>query len=282
MIMGQYYEPVAYASLRQQLGLNDPLYVQYWRWFAGLLRGNFGDSLVMHLPAASVVADAAFRSAILAACSFSLTAMTGIGFGVVGAMKRESLLDYLTSLLAFLGISVPEFVTGMALIILFSGMLHWLPSGGYATISSGLLSWLSFLVMPVMTLTLAFMAHVARLTRSGMIEVLQANYVRNARARGLVERAILIRHALPAALLPTITILALGLGAMFGEMVVVETVFAYPGLGRLLVESIQHRDLPLIQACIFVASLAYIMANLVADALYAYVNPRIRFGGASS
>jgi peptide/nickel transport system permease protein len=279
MIMGQYYDPLALASLREQLGLNDPLHVQYLRWLTSALHADFGQSLVMKIPVGPLVFQAAGRSALLAVPAVGLTALVGISFGVIGAVKRETFVDYITSIISFLGISVPEFVTGMLLIIVFSAYLHLLPSSGYVSPLHDPAGWLAHSIMPVATLVLAFMAHVARLTRSGMLEVLQSNFVRNARARGISELAVMTNHALPSALLPTITVLALAIGAMIGDIVVVETVFSYPGLGQLLVRSIQRRDLPVIQACILIASAAYIIANLVADLLYAWLDPRIRYTG---
>jgi len=277
MIMGQFHDPVAYASLREQLGLNDPLHVQYLRWLSSALQADFGQSLVMKIPVQPIVLQAAGRSALLAVSAVGLTALIGISFGIIGALKRETLVDYVTSIITFLGISVPEFVTGMLLIIVFSANLNLLPSSGYVSPAQNPVRWLAHTVMPVATLVLAFMAHVARLTRSGMLDVLQSNFVRFARARGIREFAVMVNHALPSALLPTITVLALAIGAMIGDIVVIETVFSYPGLGQLLVRSIQRRDLPVIQASILIASSAYIVANLLADLLYALLDPRIHY-----
>lgn len=279
MIMGQYYNATSYASLRAQLGLNDPLQIQYWRWFSSVLHGDFGQSIVMHVPVNSLVLQAAGRSLILALLAVSLTALLGISFGVIGAIKRETIIDYITSIVSLLGISVPEFVIGMFLIIIFSANLHLLPSSGYISPFENPAQWLLHIILPLATLTFAFLAHVARLTRSGMLDVLQSSYIRYARARGIPEFGVITKHALPSALIPTITVLALAIGSMIGEVVVVETVFAYPGLGRLLVNSIQYRDLPVIQACILIASSAYIFANLLADLLYVLLNPRLRISG---
>jgi peptide/nickel transport system permease protein len=281
MIVGQFYDPVAVDALRKDLGLNDPLYVQYGRWASHALQGDFGRSLVIKRPVAPIVADAFLKSLSLGVCTVVVVGVVGTGLGVIGAVKRNSALDHATAILAFLGISVPEFFTGILLIIVFSAYLHWLPSTGYVSPTEDPLGWAQHSVLPIATLSLALTAHIARLTRSSMLEVLQSTYVRAARARGLNEFTVLTRHALRNALLPTITILALDFAALVGEFVVVETVFAYPGLGRLTIYAIQQRDLPLIQACILVSSAGYLVANLVADLLYAYLNPRIRYGGES-
>lgn len=282
MILGQYNDPTAIAALRLRLGLNDPLYVQYARWAGGVLHGDLGNSLVMGRPVGPMVADAFLKTLTLAICAMAIVTLLGTTLGVLGAIHRDGLIDYATAVFAFIGISVPEFFTGIVLIIVFSSLLHWFPSTGYVSPTESLGGWLQHAVLPLTTLAYALIAHVARQTRSSMLEVLQSNYVRAARARGLSEFVVLTRHALHNALLPTITIIALDFGWLIGEVVVIETVFAYPGLGSLLVYAIQQRDLPLIQACIFVVSAAYMVATLVADLLYAYVNPRIRYGDTTS
>jgi peptide/nickel transport system permease protein len=182
----------------------------------------------------------------------------------------------------FLGISVPEFFWGIVLMLLFAGYFRWLPAAGYVPLADGFWPWLSHLLIPVATLTFTLLAHVSRLTRSSVLEELQSSYVRTARAKGLPERVILVRHALRNGLLPTITVLALDVGWLIGGIVVVETIFAFPGVGRLLMFAIQRRDLPLLQVTILIVTSVYCLANLAADLLYAYVNPRIRYGRAAT
>jgi peptide/nickel transport system permease protein len=173
---------------------------------------------------------------------------------------------------------VPEFFWAIVVILVFSATLGWLPASGYEPLSAGFWTWLKHLIAPTMTLVFAHLAHVSRLTRSSMIEVLRSPYVIAARAKGLPERAVVLRHGLRNALLPSITVLALDIGRLTGGIVVIETVFAYPGLGRLLVFSVQSRDLPTLQAAILVVAAVYALANLAADLLYAWLNPRIRYG----
>jgi len=211
--------------------------------------------------------------------SLVVVAVLGIGLGIVAAIKHDSAIDHGISVVTFLGISVPEFFWGIVLILVFAGYLHWLPSGGASDTADGGVSW-RHLVLPAATLTFALIAHISRMTRSSMLETLRSQYVLYARAKGLPERVVLLRHALRNALLPTITVLAIDVGILIGGIVVVELVFSFPGLGRLLLFAIERHDLPLIQASILVVAAIYCGANLVADLLYAYFNPKIRYGRA--
>ena len=280
-ILGEYATPGAVAVLEQKLGLHDPLATQYWHWLAGMLHGDFGRSLVMDRPAAPVIFQALGRSAILAGISFAVVTVLGIYLGVHAATHQGRGSDRLLALAQFLFIAVPDFFWGIVLILFFASWLHWLPATGYAPIGeAGLLGWASHLLLPVSVLALGLIVHVSRLTRSSMLEALQSRYVLAARAKGLPERVVLRRHALRNALLPTITILAIDVGLLIGGVVVVETVFAYPGLGRLLVFAIEHHDLPLLQAGMMVVTAIYALANLLADLLYAVLDPRIRMGRA--
>ena len=278
VIAGQFATPDVVAAVEDRLGLNDPFYVQYWRWASGILVGDLGQSMVMDRSVGPLVLQALGASAILAATSFVLVAVIGIVLGVVAAVRQNRPTDHAVSTFTYLGISVPEFFWGIVLIIVFARYLGLFPTSGMGDLSDGLWSWLSYLVLPAATLTFTLIAHVSRLTRSSMIETLRANYIRNARAKGLPERTIIYHHALRNALLPAITILAIDVGWLMGGIVVVETVFAYPGLGRLLVFAIERHDLPLIQASILIIAAIYAFANLAADILYAFFNPKIRYG----
>jgi len=282
MIAGQFATPDVVAAIEQKLGLNDPLLTQYWRWARGVLSGDLGQSLIMERPIGPMLRDALANSAWLAGISIVLVAVVGVSLGVVAAIKHNSALDHGISVFTFLGISVPEFFWGIVLILVFAGYLHWLPSGGAGDPSAGWVVRASHLLLPAATLTFALIAHVSRMTRSSMLETLRSPYVLYARAKGVPERVILVRHALRNALLPTITVLAIDVGLLIGGVVVAETVFSYPGLGRLLIFAIERHDLPLIQASILVIAAIYCFANLAADLLYAYFNPKIRYGGIRS
>jgi peptide/nickel transport system permease protein len=280
MIAGQFATPDVVHALEIKLGLNDPIYIQYWRWFSGILHGSLGQSLIMEQPVGPVIADALAASATLAALAFVLVATLGITLGVIAAVKRNKAADDAISMFTYVGISVPEFFWGIVLILVFARYLDWLPPGGRGDTTDGFWTRVSYLILPTITLTLALVAHVSRMTRSSMIETLRTQYVRNARAKGLPERVVIMRHALRNALLPTITVLAVDIGWLIGGIVVVETVFSYPGLGRLMIFALERHDLPLIQGSILVITAIYCTANLLADLLYAFVNPKIRYGNA--
>jgi len=279
LILGQYSTPETQAALEHKLGLDRPLPVQYWLWASRFLLGDMGQSMVMERPVAPMLWDAFDRSAILAVASMAVVSIMGPALGLVAAVWRGRWPDHTASVFAYLGISLPEFYWGLVLILVFGSTFHLLPTSGAASLSDGLGVFAAHLVLPVVTLTLTLLAHVARLTRSSMVEVLDSMYVKVARARGLPERIVVLRHALRNALLPTITVLAQDFGFLIGGIVAVETIFAYPGLGRMLIFSLERQDLPMMQAAILVLTAVYCLANLGADLLYAVVNPRIRYGG---
>jgi peptide/nickel transport system permease protein len=279
MIAGQFATPDVIAAIEAKLGLNDPLVVQYWRWASRVLSGDLGQSLIMERPIGPMLRSALANSALLAGVSFVVVAIAGVGLGIVAAIRHNTAIDHGISLFTFLGISVPEFFWGIVLILVFAGYLQWLPSGGAGDAAGSGVS-IKYLILPAATLTFTLIAHVSRMTRSSMLETLRSQYVLYARAKGLPDRVVLLRHALRNALLPTITVLAIDVGWLIGGIVVVETVFSFPGLGRLLLFAIERHDLPLIQATILVVAAIYCFANLAADLLYAYFNPKIRYGRA--
>lgn len=278
VILGQYATPETIAALERKLGLTRPLFEQYWDWASGVLRGDLGRSLVMEVPVAPVLCGALGRSAVLAASAMTVVSGCGIALGVVAAVRRGRLVDHLASAFTFVGLSVPEFFWGLLLILLLGSYLQWFPTSGYALPGEGAWSYISHLVLPVMALTIGLLAHVSRLTRSSMIEALDSEYVKVARARGVSEWSVTLRHALRNAMLPTITVLAQDVGFLIGGIVAVETIFAYPGIGRLLVYALERHDLPLMQAAILVLTAVQCLANLTADLLYGFFNPRIRYG----
>jgi peptide/nickel transport system permease protein len=280
MILGEYQNPELLSALEKKLGLKDPLPVQYWRWFSGILRGDLGRSVVMERPVAPILWERLERSAGVALIALFCVTVIGIVFGVLAAVHENRPLDHAVSLTAFLGISVPEFFWGIVLILVVAGSFNLLPAFGYVAPSQDPVEWLKRIILPVVTLTFALIAHVSRMTRSSMLDVLRTQYIRAARARGLPRRSILYRHALRNALLPTVTVLAVDFGFLIGGLVVVEAVFAFPGLGGLFVFAVQQRDLPLIEATVLVVAAAYGVANLIADVLYTYLDPRIRFAEA--
>jgi peptide/nickel transport system permease protein len=280
VMLGQYATPETVAALETKLGLTRPLLTQYWEWASGVLRGDLGRSLVMEVPIAPVLWTALGRSAVLGAAAMTIVSVLGIALGVVAAVRRGRVIDHLASGFTIVGLSVPEFFWGLLLILLFGSYLKLLPTSGYGTLDQGVRSYIAHLVLPVATLTIGLLAHIARLTRSSMLEALDTAYVKAARARGLPEWAVVTRHALRNALLPTITVLAQDVGFLIGGIVAVETIFAYPGIGRLLVYALERHDLPLMEAAILVLTAVQCFANLAADLLYAFFNPQIRYGRA--
>ena len=278
LILGQFATPEQVAVLETELGLKDPWYVQYRRWAAGVLAGDFGRSTRMDRPIGPLLVEHIARSLTLTLTAFVLIAVIGVSLGVIAALRHGRPLDHAVSVLTYLGIAIPEFFWAIVVIIVFAAWLGWLPSSGYEPMANGFWIWLQHIIAPVMTLVFGHLTHVSRLTRSSMIEVLQSPYVTAARAKGLPERVVIVRHALRNALLPTITVLALDIGRLMGGIVVIETVFAYPGLGWLLVFAIQNRDIPTLQAAVLVVAATYALANLAADLLYAWLNPKIRYG----
>jgi peptide/nickel transport system permease protein len=279
-MLGQYATPETVAALETKLGLTRPLLAQYWEWASGVLRGDLGRSLVMEVRIAPVLWTALGRSAVLGAAAMTVVSVLGIALGVAAAVRRGRVIDHLASGFTIVGLSVPEFFWGLLLILLFGSYLQLLPTSGYGTLDQGARSYIAHLVLPVATLTIGLLAHIARLTRSSMLEALDTAYVKAARARGLPEWAVVTRHALRNALLPTITVLAQDVGFLIGGIVAVETIFAYPGIGRLLVYAVERHDLPLMEAAILVLTAVQCFANLAADLLYAFFNPQIRYGRA--
>ncbi|HEV2556086.1 MAG TPA: ABC transporter permease [Bosea sp. (in: a-proteobacteria)] len=278
LILGAFATPEQVHALELKLGLTDPVWQQYLRWAGGFVTGDLGVSTLMNRPVGPMLLEALQRSLMLTGLSFVLIAVIGVGLGIVAALRHGRPLDHGVSVATYLGIAVPEFFWAIVVIIVFAAWLGWLPASGYEPLSAGVWEWAKHLIAPTMTLVFGHLAHVSRLTRSSMIEVMQSPYITAARAKGLPERVIVLHHALRNALLPTITVLALDFGRLMGGIVVIETVFAYPGLGRLVVFSIQNRDLPTLQAAILVVAAIYALANLLADLLYARLNPKIRFG----
>lgn len=279
MILGEFATDQKIKALERQLGLNQPWYVQYVTWLTSVLTGEWGQSYILNQPIADIVWTRLVNSAQLAALTLLEVVLLGIPLGVLAAVERDTILDTLISAGSYLGISVPEFVTGTMLILLLGGpVFDVFPSSGYVPFGQDPVGWLTHLVLPSVTLTILLLAHVMRQTRSEMIETLQSEYVRTARLKGLSERSVIVKHALRNGLLPTITVLALDLGYLMGSIVVVEEVFAYPGLGRLIVFSIQNRDLPTLQITVLLVAATYTFANLAADLLYTYLDPRIDYG----
>ena len=264
-------------ALREKLGLNHPLLKQYLSWLSGLVTLNLGESLSFSRPIFPILMTRLQRSLVLASIAFCEVTILGILLGVLAGIWKDKFFDQFASAVAFVMLAIPEFVSGSLLIVLFGGVwLQVFPASGYVSLSEGFRPWLMCLVLPSTTLTMILLAYVMRMTRSGVIEVLRQNYIRTARLNGLSERRVVVVHALKNSLIPTVTLLANNIGWLIGGIVVVEVVFAYPGIGRLLIHAIIYSDLPLLQACVMVVASFYMAASLLADLLYMYLDPRIR------
>ena len=256
-------------ELRERLGFNDPIPVQYLRFATNAVKGDFGESLYYHVPAMELIVERLPASLELAVAAMLIALGVAVPIGVISAVKRNSLLDMGSMLGALLGLSMPHFWLGIMLILLFSVKLGWLPTSGRGT-------WAQ-LVMPSLALGMGLMAMFARLTRSVMLEVLGQDYVRTARAKGLKEQIVIGKHALKNALIPLVTVAGMQFGFLIGGTVIIETVFAWPGVGRLVVQAIFNRDYPLVQACVLVLAVIFVLVNLLVDLLYVCLDPQISY-----
>lgn len=256
-------------QLRHKLGLDLPLGVQYERYLDGVIHGNLGTSLRYQQPVLQVVLEHYPATLELAIVSLGVCILLAVPAGVIAAARQGHTTDHAISVVSLLGLSVPNFALGPLLILIFSIEIGWLPVSGRG-------GW-SHLVLPSATLGAALAAILVRMVRSAMLEELSSDYVRTARAKGLSERRVLLRHALPNALLPVVTIIGLQFGALLAGTIVTEMIFSWPGIGRLAVDAIESRDYPLLQGCILVIAFSYVLVNLLTDIIYAVVDPRVRF-----
>lgn len=268
MMLGQGATQESVAALRHDMGLNDPIIVQYGRYLGRLLHGDMGLSYATQKPVIEEILSRFPNTLALAFCSILVSIAISIPVGVISAVKQYSLVDNLGMVLALIGISMPSFWLGLILIIVFALGLGWFPSGGADHLRS--------IVLPALTLGVASTASIARTTRSSMLEVIRQDYIRTAKAKGLGNVSVILKHALRNALIPTLTVIGLEFGELLGGAILTETVFSWPGIGRLMVESIQRKDTPMVLGCIIVFSIAFSVVNLLIDILYAFVDPRIK------
>jgi peptide/nickel transport system permease protein len=264
-------------QIRRSLGLDEPIIVQLLTWFGNILAGDLGESLLSGVPVIRMIGERMGPTLALAGGTICVTILVAIPMGIIAARRPGGVLDRLVMALSVLGFSVPIFVTGYVLIYLFALKLGWLPVQGYRPLGDGFWPFAQRLVLPVLALSGVYIALVARITRSSIIEVLGEDYIRTARAKGAPERRILLRHALRNAAVPIVTIIGIGVASLVTGVVVTESVFNLPGLGRLVVEAVLARDYPVIQGLILLFSFTYILINLVVDILYTIFDPRIRY-----
>ena len=276
VLAGEDQDPAVIAHLRAKLHLDEPLPVRYAYWIGGVLRGDLGESVRSQLPVSDLILQKLPVTAELALLSMAFALVIGIPAGVVSAVGRGTAWDYCANIFALWGLSTPNFWLGILMILLFSVQLGWLPASGYESPFVDLQANLAAMIMPAFVLGNAIAAVLMRHTRSAMLQVLSADYVRTARAKGLRERVVVLKHALRNALTPIITLGALELGTLLSGAVLTEQVFTIPGFGKLIVDSVFNRDYAVVQGVVLVTATAYITLNLLADVAYFLVNPRLR------
>jgi len=278
MILGEYGTDEAVAALERRLGLDRPWYIQYFDWVGGVLQGDFGQSLRLSLPVADVVGDAFWNSASLAVTALVSVTIIAIPLGILAAIKRGTVSDLSIGIFSYIGASMPEFVTATLLLVFLAGpAIGLLPAGGFVAPGESLSGFASHVILPAMTLGLILTAHISRQVRSEMSEVLSSDYIRAARLKGLRERRVIRRHALPNSLAPAVAVISLDIGYLLGGIIVVEEIFAWPGLGRLLIYALENRDLPVIQAITLLLATVYALSNLLSDIVIAILDPRVRY-----
>ena len=268
VILGEQATPEQIQELRDSLGLNDPVLVQYANYIIKLVQGDMGESYKTRGPVADEVFNRFPNTIKLTACAMLLAVVVAVPLGVVAAVKQNTLFDSISMVIALIGVSMPIFWLGLLLILLFSLKLGWFPSSGSEGIKS--------IVLPAVALGFNHMASIARTTRSSMLETIRQDYIRTVRAKGVAYGVVIRKHALKNALIPTITVIGLQIGYMLGGSVLTETVFAWPGVGRLMVDSINGRDIPMVMGCIILVCATFSVVNLIVDILYGMVDPRIK------
>jgi peptide/nickel transport system permease protein len=270
-------DPATVATLRHQLGLDQPLPLQYLTWLGRAVQGELGRSIRTNQPVMDAIRQRAPVTLSLAMAALLVALAIGLPAGILAALRRNSVVDVTATLVAICGVSLPSFWLAVLLILVFSLTLGWLPPLGWVSPSRDLGAWVRSLVLPSVTLGVAIAAVLMRMTRASLLEVLELEYVRTARAKGLPERRIVLGHALRNALIPVVTVVGLQAGALLGGAVITETIFALPGVGRLLVDAIFQRDFPIVQGVVLLLAVNFLVVNLLVDLTYAWLDPRIRY-----
>lgn len=268
MMLGENAPEEAVEALREEMGLNDPFLVQYFRFIGNAARGNFGRSYISKKEVVPEIIGRFPATLQLAFFGVLIAIIIGIPVGIISATRQYSIFDSVSMFFALLGVSMPNFWQGLMLILIFAVNLRWLPSSGYGSFQH--------IILPALTLGTSAAAIITRMTRSSMLEVIRQDYIRTARAKGVAENKVIIKHALKNALIPVITVVGLQFGYLLGGAVLTETVFSWPGIGRLLVEAIRQKDTPMVQACVIFIAVTFSIVNLAIDILYAFIDPRIK------
>ncbi|MGQ9585377.1 MAG: ABC transporter permease [Anaerolineae bacterium] len=277
VMLGPEATPEDIQRLTTQLGLDQPLAVQFVRWMWNAVRGDFGESIFVKRPVPEAIAARIEPSLLLATMSQLLSLLVAIPAGMTAALRRGTLIDRLLMGFSVGGLSIPSFWLGLLLILLFSVRLRWLPVAGYVPLAEGWKDTLRYLVLPASTLALVNAALISRMTRAAVLDVIRQDYVRTARAKGLPERVVILRHVLRSALVPLITVIGLSFGGLFSGAIIVESVFGIPGLGQMVWGAVFQRDYPVIQGVLVFIALIYVIINLLVDLAYVWADPRVRF-----
>jgi peptide/nickel transport system permease protein len=279
-MLGPFADQAAVENLNRQLGTDRPLLTQYWDWISGFFQGDFGDSFAYHVPVSQLLGDALTNSLKLAAFAFVMVVPLAILGGIVAALRRDTALDRAITIGGLSLTVVPEFVTGIMLILVFGLWIDIFPVSASAPDGAGLFTQLKYLFLPALTLVILLFGYIARITRAGTIESLDADYTRTAFLKGLPRRTVIGRHVLRNSLLPTIAVVATQTGYLIGGLVVIETLFRYPGMGRLIFNAAVQKDFPLLESGVLIIGIVFLSATLLADIAYSLLNPRIRYATA--
>ncbi|MBN8959853.1 MAG: ABC transporter permease [Rhizobiales bacterium] len=277
ILAGDNATPEQLDRIRTSLGLNEPLYTQFFTWIGKLLHGDFGVSLISNVPVITMIGNRIEPTIAIALSTIIFTVIVAVPLGVIAAWKHGTWIDRFVMALSVIGFSVPVFVIGYVLIQVFAIDLRWLPVQGYRSFARGFGPFFERIALPTLTLSFIYIALIARMTRAAMLDVLDEDYIRTARAKGIAERGVLLRHALRNAAVPVITVIGTGFALLISGVVVTETVFNLPGIGRLTVDAVLARDYPVIQAMILLTSGIYVGVNLLIDLSYTLLDPRIRY-----
>ncbi len=277
VIAGDQATPADVEKIRQGLGLDRPYLIRFGEWLFRVLQGDLGTSIFTSLPVTQLIAQRIEPTVSLMLVTLVLAIVVAVPMGVIAAWKAGSWIDRLAMAISVTGFSVPVFVVGYLLAYVFALQLDWLPVQGYTPLARGFWPWLENLILPAITLGFVYIALIARITRASMLEVLQQDYIRTARSKGVGQMSILFLHALKNAAIPIVTVIGIGIALLIGGAVVTESVFAIPGLGRLTVDAILRRDYPVIQGVVLMFSFVYVLINLVVDLVYTLIDPRIRY-----
>lgn len=277
VMLGIEATPEQVEVVRQEMGLNKPLHIQLLVWFSKIARGDLGNSYFLHRPVTEAIGERLPATVALSVLALVFGVIIGVPAGIIAAVKQDSWIDQLVMTFALAGVSMPSFWLGLTLMMIFAVQLGYFPTGGYVPVTENLVEGIRHMVLPVMSLGFMQAALVARMTRSSMLEVLRQDYIRTARAKGISDRVVILKHALRNAAVPILTVTGTGFGVLLGGSAITETVFTYPGIGRLVILAVQRRDYPLVQGVILTTALLCVLVNIAVDIAYSFVDPRIEY-----